>query len=732
MTTLNVELLEESQSRYLTYALSVVSQRALPDVRDGLKPVQRRILYAMYRDLRLLPEKAHRKSAAVVGEVLARYHPHGDGACYDALVRMVQDFSLRYPLIDGQGNFGSVDGDSAAAYRYTEAKLKPFSILLLSELDKDTVSKRDNFDQTCQEPVVLPARVPNVLVNGSSGIAVGVATNIPPHNLKDVVSALKLLIEDPEVSDSRLISAIKAPDFPTGCKVVNSKKELKEIYTTGKGALCMRGNYKLEELPRGKCQIVITSIPYSVDKSQLVEKIADHIIKRKLPQLEDVRDESTDVTRIVLELAKDADHTAAINFLYKNTPLQQNFNVNLTALVPTADPLVCRPELLGLRQILEQFLEFRVEVLVKSLEFELRKLEERIHLLEGLEIVLDKLDEAIKIVRKSEGRQDGASKLMKRFKLTQIQALFVVDLRIYQLARTAIEEVLSELKDKRKRVSEIQKILKSKKQQNGLILEDLADIISEFGDKRKSEIENETAEVELDTDEYLQHEDVYALVTNDGWVKRIRDTNEVGNTRLRDGDSLKFTLNLSTKDYVVFLTNKGSVFVSRVYDLPSTSGYGEPVQKLFKFQDKEKVIGFIPQTEGEFVVYTERGLGFRFSGDQLSETKKAGRRLVRLANGDTVAGLKKVDGKDFVLVTSGGYGLRIVTDDIPLLNSPAKGVILIKVPNNEQLVAASFQNMILQVEKGKPRELKASALAVWPRARRGNKVIQRAGEVFGE
>ena len=465
MPIIDVGLAEESQTRYLTYALSVVSSRALPDVRDGLKPVQRRILYAMMHNLRLSPDRHYRKSAAVVGEVLARYHPHGDTACYDAMVRMAQSFSLRYPLVEGQGNFGSLDGDPAAAYRYTEAKLTPIAIEVLGDIGQETVSERDNFDQTVKEPVVLPSRVPNLLMNGASGIAVGMATAIPPHNLQEIIKALLALIDDEQLSDQKLFTAIKGPDFPTGCLILNTRAEMREIYRSGRGAVRMRGNYKLEQAKgrSSKRSIVVNSIPQGVDKSVLVEKIADLIIARKVPQLVDIRDESTDEVRIVIELASGADHEQALAYLYKNTPLQQNFNVNLTALVPTPNPFVGRPRLLSLREMLEQFLDFRIEVVRCKLEFERGKLEERIHLLEGLEIIIDVLDEVIKIVRKSDGRADSAAKLIKRFKLSEKQAYFIVDLRIYQLSRTSVLEVTTELKEKRKRVAEIKKILKSKK-----------------------------------------------------------------------------------------------------------------------------------------------------------------------------------------------------------------------------------------------------------------------------
>ncbi|MGI6680644.1 MAG: DNA gyrase subunit A [Bdellovibrionota bacterium] len=475
MAVIKSSIEKESQDRYLTYALSVVSSRALPDVRDGLKPVQRRILYAMYKNLNLKPTTSYRKSASVVGEVLGNYHPHSDTACYEAMVRMAQDFSLRYPIVDGQGNFGSLDGDSPAAYRYTEARLKAFALEVIGEIDEETVEFKDNFDGRLKEPQVFPSRVPNLLVNGASGIAVGMATNIPPHNLKNVISALIGLLEDSEITNSKLVSLIKAPDFPTSCTILNSKNELDEIYSSGKGAIRMRGDWVAEQGGRGKNFIIITSIPYGVNKSQLIEKIASLITDKKLPQVVDIRDESTSDVRIVLELAQGADAEVAMAFIYKNTPLESNFNVNLTALVPSKG-ISLKPQVLSLKECLQYFLEFRVDVTKRKLTFEKKQLEARVHILEALAKIFDALDEAIKIVRKSLGRVDAAEKLRVRFSLTEVQSFAVVDMKIYQLSKTNIEEVREELKAKLKRIKEIDALLKSEKAIFNIIKEDLESV----------------------------------------------------------------------------------------------------------------------------------------------------------------------------------------------------------------------------------------------------------------
>ena len=744
VSIIDVDITDESKTRYLTYALSVVSSRALPDVRDGLKPVQRRILYAMVNDLHLGPEKNHRKSAAVVGEVLARYHPHGDSACYEAMVRMAQDFSLRYPLVDGQGNFGSLDGDAAAAYRYTEAKLTAIAIEAVGDIGQDTVSERDNFDQTVKEPVVLPSRVPNLLMNGSSGIAVGMATAIPPHNLTEIIKALLLLIEDPETPEAKLLNVLKGPDFPTACLILNTKAELKEIYSTGRGPIRMRGEHRVEKIKRGKVAkdaIVVSSIPYAVDKSTIIEKIADLIIARKVPQLVDVRDESTDEVRIVLELAPDADPEVAMAYLFKHTPLQLNFNVNLTALVPTANPFVGRPELLSLSKILRHFIDFRELVTRCKLQFEKNKLEERLHLLEGLLSIIDVLDEVIKIVRKSEGRADAAEKLQKRFKLTEIQAYFIVDLRIYQLSRTNVDEVTTELNEKLARVAEINRLLGSKKLLLGEISKDLQRLSDTFGDARKSKIVSDFEEPEFDQEAYLQHEDVHIIVSRDGWLKRIRNTNDPQQTRIREGDALFFTEEVSTKDLLAIFTTQGNVYVTQIINVVATNSYGDPVQKMFSFQDGEQIVACMvrrqEQREGqtelfptkEVLFFTHNGYGFRGSVADLAPTTKKGKRMVRVSDGDRLRGVVVLKDKLVLFVSEEGYAILVSVGQIPVLANAAKGVILQKMTGGDALAGCAnvLKNSTVFVEtgEGKPKEIEVKALTITDRAKRGLKVVKR-------
>jgi len=745
----DVPIQKESQDRYLTYALSVVSDRALPDVRDGLKPVQRRILYAMFRNLGLRPDRAPRKSAAVVGEVLARYHPHGDTACYDAMVRMAQDFSLRYPLVEGQGNFGSLDGDSAAAYRYTEARLRQMAIEVLGEIDEETVPFKDNFDATVTEPEVLPSRIPNLLVNGASGIAVGMATNIPPHNLRDVVKALLGLLEDPEISIAKLTTLIKGPDFPTGCVILNSKKELEEIYRSGRGTVKMRGEWVLEEGQRGKRSIIVTSIPFVVNKAQLVERIASLIVDRKVPQLIDVRDESTEDIRVVLELAPGADADTAMAYVFKHTPLESPFAVNLTALVPTQGSSL-RPSLLSLKECLQHFLDFRASVVEKRLQFELKNLERRIHILEGLVIVFDALDVALKIVRESKGRQDAANALMKRFKLTEDQSLAVVDMRVYQLSNTNIKDVRDELSQKEARVREIKKALSSPAALQKLVRIDLETINDQYGERRRCRIDSNVEDVELRDEDYLVNEDVYALVTQDGWIKRIRQTNDYSSTRVREGDSLQFALPVSTLDHVVFFTNFGMVYTLRVVDFPSSSGFGMPVQKLLKFKDGESIISAYAYSESPdrestagflksgMVLWgvTESGVGAAFGFDSLVPTKKNGKRVMKVRDDDRLVGVGQLHDQ-CIIITALGQGLRIKAAEVPQRDGPSVGVALMNVNERKgdkvvALLSVSGRNgaMVLNFESGKEKEISWATIQLSKRGLRGDKIVS-GGKLIG-
>ncbi|MFA5509116.1 MAG: DNA topoisomerase (ATP-hydrolyzing), partial [Vulcanimicrobiota bacterium] len=482
---IDVDLHSITRNKFLNYAVSVITSRALPDVRDGLKPVQRRILYAMYRDLKLTPDKKTLKCAKIVGQVLGNYHPHGDSAVYEALVRMAQPWSLRYPLIEGQGNFGSIDGDGAAAYRYTEAKLQRVAVPFLEEINKEKVDFRSNFDDSAEEPEVLPSRIPQLLVNGCTGIAVGVATNIPPHNLNEVVEAAVYLIDNPEADTAKLVTKIKGPDFPTGGQLLEDRNTLIDIYEQGQGRIRCRGEYEIEEGKFSENNIVVTSIPYQVNKNSLVESIGQIIMDRKVPHLLDVRDESTEVIRVVLTVKKDADPETIMAYLYKHTQLRSSFHVNMTCLVPDRSQLGVRPDRLSLKEALLYFNEFRFEVTERRLKHDLRLLKERIHILKGFQIVFDDLDTALDIIRNSDGRADAAQKLMKTFPLDQKQTDAILDLRLYRLGRPDVKSVLDELKEKNSQKEELEMLLDSKSRLWGVVKEEMQEMARLHGDSRR-------------------------------------------------------------------------------------------------------------------------------------------------------------------------------------------------------------------------------------------------------
>src|SRR6187200_296883 len=642
-----VPLHEAAQARYLNYALSVITSRALPDVRDGLKPVQRRILYTMWQQ-NLTADAKHRKCAKVVGDVMGNYHPHGDAALYETLVRMAQPFSLRYPLVDGSGNFGSLDGDSAAAMRYTECRLARISDEILTEIEQATVHFRPNYDGTRTEPVVLPSRIPNLLINGATGIAVGMATNIPPHNLNEVCTALIKLLDNPDLTSVQLARYVKGPDFPTGGEMLNSPDELKEIYKTGSGAIRLRSTWENGPETRGSKTIYITSVAYTVNKSTLVERIADVALSRKLPPLLDVRDLSTDDVRILLELKKDADEKMVMAYLFKHTPLQTNFPVNLTCLIPTENPEVGRPERLDLHAILWHFLHFRLDVVTGRLEHELEALKKRIHILEGFEKVFDALDEILKIVRKSEGKADAAQAIIKRFELDAEQTDAILELKIYRLARLEILIIRKELEEKRRRARNITALLKDEPGRWGVVKVEIEEIQKKYGDARRTAIASDAGEAEYTAEDFIVEEDNVVIVSRDGWVKRQKEVKDVATTRVREGDSVLAVLPGSTRASVVFLSNTGVAYTARITDIPASTGYGEPIQRFFKLKDGERVISALsldPRVVGEIsprkegaeppvhaVAVSSDGYSLRFGLDAFIEpSTRAGRRYARAA-----------------------------------------------------------------------------------------------------
>jgi DNA gyrase subunit A len=743
----------EARRRYLNYAMSVITSRALPDVRDGLKPVQRRILYAMLHDNHLRPDAKHRKCATVVGSVLGRYHPHGDTSVYDAMVRMAQDFSLRVPLVDGSGNFGSLDGDAPAHYRYTECRLAAPAMELLRELDFETVDLRPNYDGTTEEPVVLPARYPNLLVNGSTGIAVGMATNIPPHNLREVTHALIALIEaraaNRDLDHVQLMKHIDGPDFPTGGQLLNSKVELRQIYKDGQGTIRVRGEYKLEEKKRGGTDIIITSIPYAMSKSDLVQKIAEVIISRKLPYLLDVRDESTTDVRIVLEIKKDADPELVMAYLWKHTPLQSNFHVNLTCLVPPgylADEqgrklptdAAPQPRRIGIKEALGHFLDFRLEVTERRFKYQLAQLERRIHILEGFITIFDALDALIKLIRASDGKADAAQKIMKQWKLDEEQTDAILELKLYKLAKLEINVIREELKEKSAEAKRIRGILKSEDKLWSVIKDELREVAAELGTPRRTKTGGVGEEVAFDEDAFIVDEDANVVVTRDGWIKRVRELKDPHQTRTREGDEVTHVLPGGTKEKVIFFTNRGSAYVIKINDIAATAGYGDPAQKYFKFGDGEAIVAamtldpraMVPPT---LLAVTRRGYGLRFATAAHTEvTTKAGRRYAKPGEGDEVLGVVPCnDGDVVVAATRGGHVLHCMADEIAKLEGPGRGVTVIKTDEDDLVIGFiaghKSDQLVVETEKGGKRfELAADPKQVKGRGGKGHQIIKRA------
>ncbi len=731
-------LAAEAQRRYLNYAVSVITSRALPDVRDGLKPVQRRILYSMYANLHLYPDAKFKKCATIVGDVLGKYHPHGDSACYEALVRMAQDFSLRTTLIEGHGNFGSLDGDAPAAYRYTEARLAALAMELLEELNQGTVDFRPNFDGATTEPIVLPAKAPQLLANGCTGIAVDMATNIPPHNLGELCEALVALIDDRKLETKDLLKFIKGPDFPTGGQVTSSKKELRAIYETGQGSVRLRGEWKTEEAQRGE-QIVVTSIPYNVSKATLVERIADVIVGKKMPMLTDVRDESTAEVRVVLELKPGADPNLVMAYLYKNTPLELAFHVNMTCLVPTQNREVAGPMRLNLQAILSEFLDFREDVVRRRFAHELAELKRRIHILQGFAIVFDALDEAIRIIRKSEGKQDAGDKLQKRFALDEEQADAILEIKLYKLARLEIQGILDELKERKARAKEIEGILGDKRKLWRVVRGETEDLGRRFADKRRTKIGGAGGDdVEFSAEDFIVEEEVTVIVSRDGWLKRVREVKDLASTRVREGDAVLAALRASTKAPLAIFSNRGSCYVMRVHDVPASTGYGEPVQKLFNFDDGERVVAALApdaHPAGALALaVTRRGFGLRFNLDphrQLST--RSGRKYARPGEGDEVVGVLPVGPKDVLcVVTKDARALLCEAEEAPELAGAGRGVTMIKVAPDDMVLGFGLGGpkdkdvLVAETDSGKQIPVGPGRYHVTSRGGKGHALAKRS------
>jgi DNA gyrase subunit A len=692
-----VSLRQETEERYLTYAMSVITSRALPDVRDGLKPVQRRILYTMYHDLHLTFDGRPRKCAKICGDVTGNYHPHGTVAAYEALVRLAQSWVMRVPLVHGQGNFGSVDGDPPAADRYTEAKLTVAAEPLLNELNQQTVPMRPNYDNTREEPVVLPAQFPNLLVNGTSGIAVGLATNIPPHNLGEVVRAAMHLIDNPDATTAQLMDRIKGPDFPLGGRIITDRASLRKIYEEGQGSIKIQAEYEVEETAKKK-QIVITSLPYGVGTDKLEQEVGDIINDRRLPQLLNMVNESNEKsgTRVVLEVKPGTEPSLVMAYLYKHTALQDTFPVNMTCLIPeknSAGEEGVRPQRLGLKEILRHFLDFRLETVRRRFQYELEQLRRRIHILEGFKIIFNALDEAIQIIRESAGKQDAAQKLIARFKIDDDQAMAILDAQLYKIAQLEIRKILDELKEKTAKAKEIEGILASKKKLWGVVKDELVEAGEKYGgkDRRRTKMGSSEDEVDFDPEAYIVRENTNVVLTRDGWIKRVGRLASVETTRVREGDEVIAVVPGSTVDHVVFLADDGTAYTMRMLDVPASSGYGDPITKFFRLADQVKIIAAIttderftpvdqPPANGEpagpyLLVATAQGQVLRTPlAPFRTASTKVGRRYARLGNGDRVVlGCLLRDEETLFLVSASGRVLHFRIDEVNILARGGQG-----------------------------------------------------------
>ena len=734
------DLQDELEKRFLTYALSTIVSRSLPDVRDGLKPIHRRILFAM-ESMGMHAASKHVKSAKIIGEVLGKYHPHGDTSTYDSMVRMAQDFSMRYPLVDGKGNFGSMDGDSPAAYRYTEGRLTPITAFLLSDIKKNTVDFLPNYDNTLKEPVVLPSRIPNLLVNGSSGIAVGMACSFPSHNLHEVLSALISLIDQPKQTITSLMKYIKGPDFPTEGIILNSKTDLRKAYETGSGAVKIRGEWKIENLPRGKKQIILTSIPYAINKARLIEKIAEIIITKKLSPLTDVRDESDEKVRVVLEIKNTADPEKLMSYLFRHTDLESNFQLNFTCLKPNGEPAR-----LSLIEICQEFLSFRQLVVTRRLKFELALLEKRLHILAGFVSIFNDLDKALKLIRSSNSKQEAHKKIQKHFKLDNDQTNAILEFPLYRLVSVEIEKIIFEKEEKLKGKKKIMSTLKSSKKILGVVRKEFEEIDKKYSDKRITKfgsIEN----IEFNAEDFIEHEDVHVVLSQNGWLRKLKSLNNPSSLKFKENDSLLSITECNTKDLLGIFTTKGIVYVTKVYSLPLTrSGFGEPIQSIFKFTDGEKVVGMVSLlgkteqdhshtqsslnfgNEPEYMVASANGFGFRFPISNLGETTRSGRKIMNLKNDDRMIGVAPANREHLFLVTAQGKAVVIATAQITQLMGSGKGVILMK-PGDSQLIGFKFvslkEKVNISFDSGKDKEITVKSVRLCNRGSQGVIISKR-------
>lgn len=740
------EIYDEMKKSYIEYAMSVIVARALPDVRDGLKPVHRRILYGMHA-LGVTPDKPHKKSARIVGEVMGKYHPHGDRSIYDAMVKLAQDFSTRYPLVDGHGNFGSVDGDGAAAMRYTEARMSPFSLQMLRDIDKETVDFVDNFDGEEKEPTILPARVPNLLVNGGNGIAVGMATSIPPHNLSDVIDACVKMIDDSECTVDDLIRIIKGPDFPTGALILG-KEGAKEAYRTGQGKVTIRSECTIEESSRGKMRIVVHSIPYQVNKARMIESIADLVKDKRIDGITAIRDESSrEGMRIVIELKKDANPNLVLNRLYKHTQLQTSYSMIMLALVNG------EPRILTLYEIIDEYLKHQKDVVTRRTRYDLRKAQARAHILQGLIIALDNIDEVIRVIRSS--YNDAKEKLMISFSLTEVQAQAILDMRLARLQGLEREKIEDELSELKKKISYYKEILSDERKLMNVIKEELLEIKDKWGDERRTSIVSATGEIEDEA--LIEEKNVAITLTNLGYIKRIPEntfkTQKRGGKGIlglttRDTDFVKDLIITSTHDFLLFFTDRGRMFKIKAYEIPEASrtAKGTPVINFLNMDQEEKIAAVIPVSEYSeddyLIMVTKNGTIKKTSASQFSNVRKTGLNAIKLKDDDKLIAVAQSSSEDHVMLISKlGKAIIFHEEDVRGMGRNAVGVRGINLDKGDEVVSMVLlqnedQTVLVMTTRGYGKRTKLSDYRVQTRGGKGiytfdkNK-IRKTGPLLG-
>ena len=742
---LPIEIAEEMKKSYIDYSMSVIVGRALPDVRDGLKPVHRRILYSM-SELNLTPDKPYRKSARIVGDVLGKYHPHGDSAVYLATVRMAQDFSTRGLLVDGHGNFGSVDGDSPAAMRYTEARMSKLALELLRDIDKETVDFVPNFDESLKEPAVLPSRYPNLLVNGSNGIAVGMATSIPPHNLGEVIDATVHLIDNEECSVDDLMKFVKGPDFPTSA-IIMGKENIAEAYRTGRGKVKVRARAVIEELPKGKQQIVVTEIPYQVNKAKLVERIAELVKDKKVEGISDLRDESNrNGMRIVIELKRDVNANIVLNNLYKHSQMEETFSVIMLALVNG------QPKVLNLKQILYHYVQHQKDVVTRRTKFELNKAEARAHILEGLRIALDNIDAVISLIRASKTTQEAKSGLMEKFGLTDIQAQAILDMRLQRLTGLERDKIEAEYEELIKKINRLKEILANERLLLNVIKEEMLIIKENYADERRTEIRH--AEGEIDMRDLIEDEEIAITLTHFGYIKRLpadtyksqkRGGRGISALTTREEDFVKHLVSTTTHSKLLFFTNKGRVFRLNAYEIPEgkRQAKGTAIVNLLQLGPNEKIATLLAIDEKDdnkyLLLATKNGIVKKTDREEFKNINKAGLIAIGLREDDELIGVKVTDGnKDVLLVTKEGMSIRFDENDIRPMGRSAMGVKGITLSNDDKVVSMSLceegTDVLVVSENGFGKRTDINEYRTQIRAGKGIKtynIAEKTGKLVG-